>query len=275
MARRVFPSRLELNIHVGSSSDAPLANVTLTIFLYVSPVQIIPAWDPGGNPRHFHSSTTSGSARCKQFPDLARFSPRQRQFLDALIDQVGRREHTVGVLRTVRGHVAVALCAWGSPVTRVSTTAGQTAPRSERKRLSKGCPVWRPRSWSGIARTSSRRRADTGIGSPVRYPRQPGRDNLPPIPFVPPSSRRFTLPVGDAGPNVSVHRISLRPVPLVLGSPERSGRHTDRELTLRKLFAGLAIAASTILLAAGTAQARRPRRSLCPPTASSLRIPPS
>ncbi len=39
-----------------------LANVSFTTSLYVSPVQIIPACDQTGTPRHFHSSTTSGSA---------------------------------------------------------------------------------------------------------------------------------------------------------------------------------------------------------------------
>ena len=62
MARRVFPSRLELKRPAGSSSAAPLANVILTTCLYVSPVHSIPSCDHTGTPRHFHSSTTSGSA---------------------------------------------------------------------------------------------------------------------------------------------------------------------------------------------------------------------
>ena len=37
------PPRLELNRPEGSSSEAPLAKVTFTTFLYVSPVQIIPS----------------------------------------------------------------------------------------------------------------------------------------------------------------------------------------------------------------------------------------
>ena len=36
--------------------------VIFTTFLYVSPVQIIPACDHTGTPPHFHSSTTSGAA---------------------------------------------------------------------------------------------------------------------------------------------------------------------------------------------------------------------
>src|SRR6476661_7424230 len=62
MARLVLPSRLELKRPEGSSSEAPLAKVIFTTFLYVSPVQMIPACDHTGTPLHFHSSTTSGSA---------------------------------------------------------------------------------------------------------------------------------------------------------------------------------------------------------------------
>jgi hypothetical protein len=43
IARRVFPSRLELKRPEGSSSEAPLKNVSFTTLLYVSPVQI-PPW---------------------------------------------------------------------------------------------------------------------------------------------------------------------------------------------------------------------------------------
>src|SRR3979411_1182766 len=62
MARLVLPSRLELKRPEGSSNEAPLAKVIFTTFLYVSPVQMIPACDHTGTPLHFHSSTTSGSA---------------------------------------------------------------------------------------------------------------------------------------------------------------------------------------------------------------------
>src|SRR3982074_3739716 len=62
MARLVLPSRLELKRLEGSSNEAPLAKVIFTTFLYVSPVQIIPACDHTGTPLPFHSSTTSGSA---------------------------------------------------------------------------------------------------------------------------------------------------------------------------------------------------------------------
>jgi len=43
MARRVLPSRLALKRPDGSGSEAPLAKVNFTTFLYVSPVQMIPA----------------------------------------------------------------------------------------------------------------------------------------------------------------------------------------------------------------------------------------
>src|SRR5207253_5758362 len=68
MARRVFPSRLELKSPRGSSKEAPRAKVSLTTCLYASPVQTIPAWDHTGTPNgllgllHLHSSTMSGSA---------------------------------------------------------------------------------------------------------------------------------------------------------------------------------------------------------------------
>src|SRR5262249_8435272 len=48
-----------------------------TTLLYVSPVQIIPSWYHTGTPRHFHSSTTSGSACLINFLMWASISPRQ------------------------------------------------------------------------------------------------------------------------------------------------------------------------------------------------------
>src|SRR5258706_14964506 len=67
IARRVFPSRLELKSLAGSFNEAPLANVSFTTDLYGSPVQMIPSCDHVGVPglvalTHFTSSTTSGSA---------------------------------------------------------------------------------------------------------------------------------------------------------------------------------------------------------------------
>src|SRR5262245_20640225 len=59
MARLVLPSRLELKRPEGSCNEAPLAKVIFTTFVYVSPVQIIPACDQTGTPLHFHSSTRS------------------------------------------------------------------------------------------------------------------------------------------------------------------------------------------------------------------------
>src|SRR5437762_11793320 len=77
MARLVLPSRLELKRPEGSSNEAPLAKVIFTTFLYVSPVQIIPACDHTGTPRHFHSSTTSGSACLMRIRSRASVAPRQ------------------------------------------------------------------------------------------------------------------------------------------------------------------------------------------------------
>src|SRR5207237_5753130 len=77
MARLVLPSRLELKRPEGSSNEEPLAKVIFTTFLYVSPVQIIPACDHTGTPRHFHSSITSGSACLMRMRTRASVSPRQ------------------------------------------------------------------------------------------------------------------------------------------------------------------------------------------------------
>src|SRR5712691_10637471 len=79
MARRVLPSRLELKRPEGSSNAAPLAKVIFTTFLYVSPVQMMPACDHTRTPRHFHSSTTSGSGEHLASPIT--------QLLDSRIDQ--------------------------------------------------------------------------------------------------------------------------------------------------------------------------------------------
>src|SRR5688572_31498605 len=69
IARRVLPSRLELKRPDGSGSVAPLAKVSFTAFLYVSPVQTMPSCDQTGTPAiafdgffHFRSSIMSGSA---------------------------------------------------------------------------------------------------------------------------------------------------------------------------------------------------------------------
>src|SRR4051812_5650271 len=77
MARLVLPSRLELKRCEGSCNEAPLAKVIFTTFLYVSPVQMIPACDHTGTPRHFHSSMTSGSAFLMRLRIRASISPRQ------------------------------------------------------------------------------------------------------------------------------------------------------------------------------------------------------
>src|SRR4051794_23912992 len=84
IARRVLPSRLELKRPDGSASEAPLAKVIFTTFLYVSPVQMIPLCDHTGTPAiafegflHFNSSTTSGSACLMSIRIRASLSARQ------------------------------------------------------------------------------------------------------------------------------------------------------------------------------------------------------
>src|SRR6202049_3081232 len=82
MARLAFPSRLELNRPEASFNAAPLANVILTTFLYVSPVQTMPPWEKTGVPgdvglTHFHSSTISGSSSCIISRPFASVFPRQ------------------------------------------------------------------------------------------------------------------------------------------------------------------------------------------------------
>jgi len=62
MARLVLPWRLELKKPEGSSNVAPLTKVIFTTFLYVSPVQIIPARDHTGTPLHFHPPPPRGAA---------------------------------------------------------------------------------------------------------------------------------------------------------------------------------------------------------------------
>ena len=61
MARRVLPSRLALNSPLGSGSAAPLAKVSVTAALSVSPVHRMPLCSHTGTPRHFQVSTTAGS----------------------------------------------------------------------------------------------------------------------------------------------------------------------------------------------------------------------
>src|ERR1700730_448536 len=73
----MLPSRRELKRPEGSSNAAPLAKVSFTTALYVSPVQMIPACSHTGTPLHFHSSTTSGSACLMIIRTRASVSPRQ------------------------------------------------------------------------------------------------------------------------------------------------------------------------------------------------------
>src|SRR5262249_9732507 len=82
IARLVFPPRLELKSLAGSFNDAPLAKVSFTTDLYVSPVQMLPSCDHVGVPglvalTHFTSSTTAGSACLMSLRIRLRVSPRQ------------------------------------------------------------------------------------------------------------------------------------------------------------------------------------------------------
>jgi len=54
-----------------------LEEVSFTIDLYDSPVQMPPSWDHTGVPIHFHSSTTSGSTSLMRARILASVSPLQ------------------------------------------------------------------------------------------------------------------------------------------------------------------------------------------------------
>src|SRR5258708_7734835 len=56
IARRTFPSRLELKRRAGSFRDAPLAKVSFTTFFYDSPFQLIPSSAQTELPIHFHPS---------------------------------------------------------------------------------------------------------------------------------------------------------------------------------------------------------------------------
>src|SRR4051812_1080060 len=76
MARRVLPSRPELNKRFGSGTLAPWANVSFTALVYDSPVQRMPSCDQTGPP-HFHSSVTCGSASRMSARMRAKASPRQ------------------------------------------------------------------------------------------------------------------------------------------------------------------------------------------------------
>src|SRR4051794_4707382 len=83
IARRVPPSKLELNRRAGSERLAPRAKVSFTAFLYVSPVQTIPLCDQTGTPAgfdgffHFRSSIIWGSASMISARMRARVSARQ------------------------------------------------------------------------------------------------------------------------------------------------------------------------------------------------------
>ena len=92
MARLVLPSRLELKRPEGSSNEAPLAKVIFTTFLYVSPVQIIPACDHTGTPLDFSLLDHFGVDLLDEYSDPGeRLAPPITQLLDSRIDQLRGR----------------------------------------------------------------------------------------------------------------------------------------------------------------------------------------
>src|SRR5688572_30198831 len=135
MARLVLPSRLELKRPEGSSNEAPLAKVIFTKFLYVSPVQIIPACDHTGTPRHFHSSTTSGSTCLMSVPTRERVSPRQSpsSAILASISRDGASSSPSVESLLLLAMAAVAFCAGRdrSPSSRVSRASRDVAAYTE------------------------------------------------------------------------------------------------------------------------------------------------
>src|SRR5881409_2794116 len=100
MARLVLPSRLELKRPEGSSNEAPLAKVIFTPFLYVSPVQIIPACDHTGTPPHFLLLDHFGVGLLDENSDPSeRLAPPITQLLDSRIYQLRGRVSSFSFLR--------------------------------------------------------------------------------------------------------------------------------------------------------------------------------
>src|SRR6266853_1884299 len=98
-ARLTFPSRLELNRPEGSFNAAPLANVILTTFLYVSPVQTMPAWEKTAVPGDVGLTPLPlfDDLRVCRVYDFAHFRERLpspvAKFLDLLVDECRGRFH--------------------------------------------------------------------------------------------------------------------------------------------------------------------------------------
>src|SRR5215469_4215032 len=118
MARLTFPSRLELNKPDGSFNAAPLANVILTTFLYVSAVQMMPPWEKTGVPgdvglTHFHSSTISGSAAWMISRSLASIFARQ-SFSSLILASITAGADSAGTVSLIhRSNLAPNLAALG------------------------------------------------------------------------------------------------------------------------------------------------------------------
>src|SRR3981081_3245735 len=91
MARLVLPSRLALNSPEGSLSEAPLANVSFTTLLYVSPVPTSPSRDPTGTPPPLPPPAPRGGALFEEGGDRGELLPPPvAQRRDPCVDQPGR-----------------------------------------------------------------------------------------------------------------------------------------------------------------------------------------
>jgi hypothetical protein len=90
MARLVLPSRLELKRPEGSSNAAPLAKVSFTTLLYVSPVQMMPACSHTGTPLHFLDHLGVGLLDQTSDPS-ERLAPPIIQRRDSRIDELRGR----------------------------------------------------------------------------------------------------------------------------------------------------------------------------------------
>src|SRR5437016_4756630 len=164
-ARLAFPSRLELNRPEGSFNAAPLGNVILTTFLYVSPVQTMPPWDQMGVPIHFHSSTISGSASCMISRTLASIFPRQSPS-SLIFSSISAEADSTGTGFFMDSSYLAAL----------SVTCNQRAQHRQRRRLL-ALPRLQQSAVRGqaLAGVACRRRQKT-YESPQRYAQVRGRE---------------------------------------------------------------------------------------------------
>src|SRR5262249_36257824 len=165
------PSRLELKRRDGSLSEAPLAKVSFTTALYVSPVQMMPSCSHTGTPRiafdgflHFTSSTTSGSASLMRVRTRASVSPRQSpsSLILAWISCEGDSPSFPSFAPLFLFFMVLSPYSWSPPVPEVSLKSTRLAQErwrardrhARRSRLFRSMPVRRF--------TEPRRRAHVG-----------------------------------------------------------------------------------------------------------------